>query len=469
MSRELARLAKLEIKQKADALKVQIELQKKAPKISAQNIPILKTTTYSFDSLKPFWKGCDTRKDPTKHIMDFISINKEAFDFIGIVAELDRNNKNEILLKLTTSNYAGCIPLKSPATGMVYGELSVVGIYNENLSELISVINEDIQIEYHDSLEIHDTNVVKPPLYFECQKFIDKYIEAQKNHWQKFKNIERNEHIPTSSTRWEKYSFLSIDPRNTFKYPNRRNVLTIEHTEWLDLTYVLDLSIREILKNSTPARSKAPYLSKISVLSKQYIPSQLRRVDIIHTHQSDPLIIKDLKEMGNRILISNVSCRKAWRIDYAEFFERYVQHILGKVANKKRAVIDNNRKFPIRGKKTAWTLSYLEPDIVIHKGDIQYVIDAKYKSHMFNVMNSTEELKETFRHDLHQVLAYSSFSSLSNKKMMLIYPCGVFVEYPITMNSPITHLTSELRLVGIPLSLSKMAEVEDRLSELISF
>ena len=47
---------------------------------------------------------------------------------------------------------------------------------------------------------------------------------------------------------------------------------------------------------------------------------------------SDPVVIKETKEIGMRILQNNVSAKRAWRIDYSEFFEIYVQYMLKQVA-----------------------------------------------------------------------------------------------------------------------------------------
>ena len=38
------------------------------------------------------------------------------------------------------------------------------------------------------------------------------------------------------------------------------------------------------------------------------------------------------------------------------------------------------------------------------KSEFEMVVDAKYKSHLFNLKDTTEELKEEHRKDLHQYL-----------------------------------------------------------------
>ena len=48
--------------------------------------------------------------------------------------------------------------------------------------------------------------------------------------------------------------------------------------------------------------------------------------------------------------------------------------------------------------------------------------DAKYKAHYYTYGQNSEILKETHRTDLHQLLAYCSFSPEKNKTGVLFYP-----------------------------------------------
>ena len=67
------------------------------------------------------------------------------------------------------------------------------------------------------------------------------------------------------------------------------------------------------------------------------------------------------------------------------FFERYIQYLLSDVSKKKGAREVSNPHYGIRmSKRPSWKLNYLEPDMIILKGDKQIVVDAKYKSHLFN-------------------------------------------------------------------------------------
>ena len=399
----------------------------------------------------------------------FIARNAAALRFLEIESEVQNPGSNGKIM-LTSSRYVGCIPLINPNTGLNGGSITVLGSYGEDISELYSVIESSMEPEFNDSLKFRTESFVKPPLYFECMKYIDKYIEAQKYKWRKFENVERIQPIPTGSTRWDKYALKSYNPAYTFKYPNKCNVLTRIHPEWQELTYVLDYCINEVMSSRTPSRSKLVYLSKIDTLRGTYDKRSLSAVKEVRVHMSDPVIIKSLKEAANKILQNVSSSNCAWRMDYAEFFERYVQYICKRVAQLKSAIFHSNSKYGITGPRPAWALHYIEPDVVIEKGDNQIIIDAKYKAHMLKVNASSEKLKKKFREDFLQVLAYSSFSGSKTKSVMLFYPYNPpegsgkkLISRKLLVQSRINDYSCTAHLIGISL---KKADLEDIIKEL---
>ena len=394
----------------------------------------------------------------------FLLRNEKALRFLGI----EEGTSSEYGIRLITSRYVGCVPLVSPKTGLPGGFIQVTGNFGEDISELLSVIDGTIEPEYDDTLRFYQDTFIKPPLYFECMKYIDQYIEAKKYKWRRFANIEKIEPRPTSSTRWDKYALRSYDPAKSFKYPNKCNVLTREHPEWLELNYVLDFCINEVMSMRTPVRSRTAYISKINSLSSSYDKRTIHAVKEVRIHKYDPIIIQSLKNSANKVLqnVSSINC--AWRMDFALFFERYVQYIIQKVAFAKGARLSTNPKYPVNGRRPAWALKYIEPDMIIDKGNVQYIIDAKYKAHMMDLSKDSEYLKEKFREDLHQVLAYSSFGGNVHKNVMLVYPSSTeVIEREITILSSINSYSCSIYLVGVPLRKSTNEETIKRLAKII--
>lgn len=430
-------------------------------------LQVLNEISISFNDLAKAWNLKEKRYGETT-IQQFVSRNKEALDFLEINASCYLDSNRTPRLTLSTSKYVGCIPIVSPENGQLVGNIYVGGRFNEDISELLSVIGDFIPPEFNEHMELGG-NFIQPPLYFECQHYIDEYTEAKRYKWRKFDSEEKKQHFPSASTRWNKYAVESSDPYKVLHFPNKCNVLTREHAEWYELNYVLELSINEIMSNRTPLRSRQAYFQKINTLRNSYDKQQLKSVKSVRIHMSDPFVIKKLKATANRVLNNQNSSNFAWRIDFAEFFERYVQYLIADVARSKGARLTQNPKFNVSGNKPDWALSYLEPDIVVDRGDVQYIIDAKYKAHMYNLRNHSSELKDVFRQDLHQVLAYSSFGKSVQKNVMLIYPSSIFISKHLSITSGLSGASSNVFLVGIPMKKSEMESVKSSLKEMISF
>lgn len=434
---------------------------------STRNFHVLSSIRIPFDELNRAW-GEDKRY-PESAVQKFILRNTTIFDFLGITAKGEYVENDKYVVKITTSKYVGCIPVLSPKTGLVCGNIIVSGRFGEDISELLSIVGTFVAPEFNEKFKLSSGSFIKPPLYFECQNYIDQYIEAKKYKWRKFESTEIIQATPKSSTRWDKYAENSHDPCNTLRYPNRCNVLSKEHKEWQELNYVLNISINEILSSRTPARSRTAYINKITKLKSTYDINSLPITTEIKVHMSDPMIIKNLKAVANRVLQNNICSQNAWRLDFAEFFERYVQYLFNCAARDKGARIVCNPHYNIRGHRPVWSLKYIEPDIIIDKDNCQYIIDAKYKAHMYEINGESDILRDSFRSDFHQVLAYSSFSGNKKKNVVLVYPSDKFVCRNLDVVSCINGYYCNVYLIGIPLKKSELDETKKNLSHIITF
>lgn len=265
------------------------------------------------------------------------------------------------------------------------------------------------------------------------------------------------------------YAQRSFAPEMALKYPTRESRLSKNHLEFRQLVTVLLLAISEVQKIQTPIAVRSRYLSKTTRLSSLYgnIPKP-RMCDRFVEHASDPLTIREAKHLANVILQHQSTRRRPWRVDYAILFEHYVQHLFREVAQKRSCSLVCNPCYSISGRAPAWALRYLEPDIVLQREDDQLIIDAKYKSHMLNRGTISDGLKESFRRDLHQVLAYSSFGTAENKQVILVYPAEVFICQQQQISNPLTRATTNVHLVGIPLGIAKIGEAKCELDKLIA-
>ncbi len=427
----------------------------------------LDTFSFAFTELNKEW-GCDKRYG-VDALQRFLFINQRAVDYLGVKAEIEIVG-NDPYLKLTTSQFAGSVPMMSPKDGKPCGDLCIGGRFGEDISELLSVVGDSLLPEYNDVLPPLSSSMLEPPLYFECCNFIDKFLEVEKARWHKFDVVERIERTPTSGTRWDVYALNNYAPTKVFCYQNRSNKLNPFHKEFRQMLIVLQLCFTELKKPQTPMRSKIAYSTKIDRLKAKYagMESTDHPTEFM-VHAFDPLAVKEAKRIANIILQNKRTNKRAWRIDYSEFFERYVQYIFGEVAKSCTAKSICNAHFSINGQRPMWALHYLEPDLILQKDDTQYVLDAKYKSHMFNVNDTSDELKDTFRRDLHQILAYCSFNAMTTKKALLVYPFNDFAYRTMHITSPLTYSDSQVYLVGIPLKKSMIEEVKERINDIVKF
>jgi len=428
-------------------------------------LPTLSTIYWTADKLKQSWKWRDRSMEQV--MQRFIDLNKKNLDYLGITAIIE-NSEGKPALKLTTSKYIGAIPIISPMNGKAVGDLVVAGRFGENVGELLTLLDSAIKPDYSDHFKLVLDTQMTPPIFIECCKYIDLYIEADRFKWRKFTNEVKEQHQPAGSTLWGDYALrIARNPLEFNNYKNKCNTLTLDHDEWNQLNYVLTLAIAELESVQVPIKTRSVYASRISQLKMKLRGNRCEETKEVRPKMSDPHIIKQLKYIANIILNNKTNEKLAWRMDYAEFFERYVQFLFDTVAKKKGARSINNPHYVIRmPNKPLWTLSYLEPDLILQKANEQYVIDAKYKSHVFNWNDESNELKDTFRHDFHQVLAYCSLNNSETKNAMLIYPYTDFFSKKMTVISPVTHSEVSVHIVGIPLDKNKIDNITNEISNL---
>ncbi|MBR5651782.1 MAG: hypothetical protein IKW93_06170 [Bacteroidales bacterium] len=431
-------------------------------------IPTLSTVYWTSDRLKHSWKWRDRSMESV--MQRFIDLNQKNLTYLGISANVETVNGRPAI-KLTTSKFIGAIPIMSPMNGKAVGDLVVSGRFGENAGELITLLDSSIKPEYSDVFHLVQDSQMTPPIFIECCKYVDKYLEAERFKWKKFTNQVKIQKQPSGSTLWEEYALrTACNPLDFSTFKNKCNILTTDHPEWSQLNYVLKIAISELESRHAPLRTRSIYSTRIAQLKIRLKNKRMLPTNDIQIRMSDPLVIKQLKELANIILSNKTNEKLAWRMDYAEFFERYVQYLLGDVAKKKGAREIDNPRYGVRvSNRPSWGLSYLEPDLILQKAQEQIVVDAKYKSHIFNWNDNSDELKDTFRHDFHQILAYCSLNSMTTKQAMLVYPFSDFTYHKMTVNSPTTNSEAQVYLVGIPLEKNRMEEVKKELNDIINF
>jgi len=186
---------------------------------------------------------------------------------------------------------------------------------------------------------------------------------------------------------------------------------------------------------------------------------------LFHSGATDLPIVKCIKEIANRIILQKHSQSYAWRIDVALFFERYVQWIFEKAVKRIGGEMVCNPKYAGHGANFDWLLHYLEPGIVLKFAETQIIADAKYKSYLYRKHSKSDTLRESFRNDLHQLLAYIAFSTEKKKPCVIVAPFSRFEVSKIQNRSPFSDAIIEISCLGLPFSAGSLSETIDQLCE----
>ncbi len=410
-------------------------------------------------------------KNDNSYLESFIHFNETNLKFLGIHCSLS-TDPSKPGITIHTSRYAGAIPLRSPFNGKYDLDLKVKGSYSSGISddELYDILLEmksTMMLEFHPSLSL-TSNSVKPPLYFECEKFVDLFEESGIANWNRFTTETRIEPTPRASTNWTRHAVLSFNPKEALRFENRINALTPDHKERHQLNDVLRVCEKVIGNVNTPLHARREYGNKIKRLLANPLTTKYEHATHFIIHTVDPLPIKKLKQTANTILIDSSSQKRSWRVDIAELFERYVQYLFRKAFSSRGWQIFCNPHYPIQGPSANWTLRYLEPDLIVRFNNCQIIVDAKYKSHLLNSSSSDgEEIKSSFREDLHQVLAYSTFNEMSRKIIIIAYPTTTEShEMKLHIQSPFSSVNADVHLLALPLSLRGIRESIEMLKTL---
>lgn len=113
------------------------------------------------------WKWRDRSMESV--MQRFVALNRTNFQFLGINAVVETRNCKPVV-SLTTSNYAGAIPLFSPMSGKPAGDLVVGGSYGEKIDDLIPLLGDSLDKQYNDAMRLVNDTPVNAPIYVECCK-----------------------------------------------------------------------------------------------------------------------------------------------------------------------------------------------------------------------------------------------------------------------------------------------------------
>lgn len=413
---------------------------------------------------KKWFKSADKRFIG-QYLQKFIDYNSEQFKFLGVRPFIIGSDQRTAL-KFHSSGFIGSIPLRASDTGKQIGDFVVMPRFTgrdrfEDYIEILNLLGTEISPEVIDSLPLASGKNFRPPLYLEAVKFIASLEKLTIRPWRKFDNVENISNQPTGQVNWTKYIKSEYKVENRLKFPSRTNVLSEFHSEYAEIRNVFDICKSELLSTNTPQRIKNTLRNKLNFLEERLYHHKPKPTNKIVIRFSDSPTVKACKEQANKILNFNLVDSTAWRVDFSDVFEKFIQHIFKETAKEIGGRLYSNLKFRSKtSKHYSWELKHIEPDAIFQKENFMVFIDVKYKSNLYNKFDQSEILKENHRHDLHQIMAYSSFSKLDFKYGFLCYPSDQIEIKSIQYKNGINKVTNTILILGVPLKKDSIKETK---------
>ena len=410
------------------------------------------------------------KRFPASGIERFLQINAPALKFLGVTGRYNGDRVHSPL-EFETTNYVGNVNLLN-ALGTPLGDLLVSPNYmgsDSSVQELIDLslhCGIDKLVEFDQSLPlIQSKSPYESPLYKENVEFIEAFGDLMRASWCKFSYMKFESTTVVGDVDWNLYACSSHDPHRRLIFPTSSSLSTHHHKEFKQLCSLFDQAKSCLEAPATPHNYRNRVAELLRRLSLQLRGVSREKPDLFHSGATDLPIVKRIKEIANRIILQKHSQSYAWRIDVALFFERYVQWIFEQTAKRIGGEMFCNPKYAGHGANFDWLLHYLEPDIVLKFAETQIIVDAKSKSYLYHKYSKSDTLRESFRNDLHQLLAYTAFSTEKKKHCVLVAPFSSFEVSNIQYRSPFSDATIEIYCLGIPFSASSLSETIDQLCD----
>ena len=415
------------------------------------------------------------KRDVGNLILKLIQYNKENLHFLG-VESITEGSDDKVSVYFKSGQYIGAVPIISSSTGLPVADFLVTPRYVKSkdfttITDIIQKIKHDLVIEYKKDSILKSNKILEPPLFLEAIKFVNALRQLVTQNWNKFRQVTRLLNEPAGNVDWDDYARNEYKVERRLKFLCRKNELSSFHPEYCQIKYVYELCKKELLSTNTTLKVRLNFSNYLQFIDKklEFIPPM--RVSAMVTRVSDPPIVKQCKEIANRILQNKFVSSLAWRVNLSELYERYIQYIFKLVSQRYGGKVINNSQLREVGQApVGWKLKHLSPDIIYETRDETIMIDAKYKSHLYNTDSSTDSLKEEHRHDLHQILAYSSFTKFpeSNQKTaFLCYPSSEPYHFKLKYNSLQRDFINRVILLGVPFDLGQSAKVVDEILMII--
>jgi len=442
------------------------------------------------------WFGGSAVRDQESHAERqaeaLLKTNSNILREFHISSDVVRRD-SKAFLSFHSSSRIGALPLVSPATGKYDLGLIIEPRFAwTSIGEVLTATGFRVVPKLLPYAELPQSDRKIPPwvlssiVLLRIKGMLDKLSR-------KFTVIEEDVSMPKGAVDWDSYIIRKIPHAKHLSVPCTFPDLRDD----FDLRAAIHFVLKEHSSSLLAQRTAGVVVLKLLALCNELIArvnsNTPRRPNVrqIKTWQSRALLPKDVKDglqaiewtIEERGLAGlNELAGLSWQMDMESFFEAWVETI-GELVSKKCGASLRVGRLGQTKVSLDWKPSYsgsqkaFIPDVVLERGDVTMVLDAKYKAHAEEIQscgwgNVEEEIRERHRKDLLQVVAYSSLFDTPRVVACLVYPCRMETFQSLLERNQVVVRTCvnsgsrvvEIVIVSVPMS-SDAGEVVNALSD----
>ena len=376
-------------------------------------------------------------------VESFLRMNEAALSSLDVTPQIG-SSETGVRLALVPGGRAGAIPLRSAQTGHVAGGFLVEPRFGwGGVGRVLAQTGWHAAPEFLEGPMVPGSGREVPPwvLAGPVLARLAELLSALRRGYEAREEVLRH---PRGSVVWPRYLSESLATGRWAQVPCRfpdlaSDPLLRRITRWALERVRLDLAMTGA--EDLIARVLLAVADDLLRRVQDVLPLAPRRVDLERIASGDALLgealrrgvealgwIVDERGLGGGREMDGI----AWTLSLPELWEHYVEALVRRetamIGGEVRVARRRETHFPLE-----WTdpshrsLGHLAPDIVVSRGNVVHVIDAKYKAHLAELDESgwrhfTDDAREAHRADIHQVLAYASLYAADEIHATLMYP-----------------------------------------------
>lgn len=414
---------------------------------------------------------------------NFLSANRKSFEALDIESSVNIF-RDALAVSLKTNGIVGAVPLYSSENRKITGGLIVEPKFGWNdIGPLLHCIGWAASPQLL-SLPMIPGSAKEIPPWVLAGPIIERLAQLLMTINKSFSMEMDFRETPRGTILWNKYFSQSIVTGKYQKIPckfpdlNQNNVLR-SYIKWgLEKVKISllgsgssDLTSHELINRIETL------LTKLRDISSK-MPTRNLLDGMLQNNQLSTNIFSFGVEAISWILDERGLAGQSepdglsWKLVMSDLFEKWVEAIVRAWAHQFGGKVTTSRQSTSR-KTIYWDLqnirgiSSLVPDIVVETDESIYIFDAKYKK-LFEDLDDekyrelSKDIQEEHRHDVHQIIAYSSLFTKKRIVSTLVYPLSgntykSLVNRGRILNRayiPVTNRLLELGIFGIPLSVN---------------